>query len=125
MFDFGAVQWDSGLWTDGLWAVCLGLMAFVSLQAWRRIQPQAWTPLQWGRDGKPVMRAQRNLAVAFTPLAAAVAGLMMAAGERMAGEPSDGWMALRMVAPVLLVVAHRAHLSSALKTLAVEGGLKA
>ena len=125
MSGFDAAQLDSGLLADGVWAVCLGLMAFMSLQAWRRMQPTAWAPLQWGFDGAPVMRAQRNLAVAFTPLAASVAGLMLAAAERMTETTSDAWTLLRGVTPVLLVVAHQAHMGGVLKTLKAEGGLKA
>ncbi|HEX4177058.1 MAG TPA: hypothetical protein VHY57_01420, partial [Rhizomicrobium sp.] len=89
-----------GLCADVMWSVCLGVMTGLSLRAWRLIHPHAWTPLQWGRDGQPVMRAQRGLAVAFTPIAAAVGGLMLAAGERMAGVAEPGWMAVRLLAPL-------------------------
>jgi hypothetical protein len=113
-----------GLCADVMWSLCLGVMTALSLRAWRMIHPEAWTPLQWGRDGQPVMRAQRGLAVAFTPIAATVGGLMLAAGERMAGVAEPGWVAVRLIAPLLLVIAHQAHLDSALDTLKTEGGLR-
>ena len=113
-----------GLWADILWSVCLGLMAALSLRAWRKIHPEAWAPLQWGRDGQPVMRAQRDLAVAFTPLAATVGGLLLAASERLAGVAEPAWLVVRVGAPLLLLAAHRSHLRHAIKTLKVEGGLQ-
>ena len=36
------------------------VMAWCSARAWRRMDAEAWAPLQWGRDGRPVMRAQSN-----------------------------------------------------------------
>ena len=108
---------------DCVWALCLAAMAVCSLLAWRRIHPEAWAPLQWGRDGRPVMRAQRDLAVSFTPVAAMVGGLLLAAVSRLYGS-SLGWHALRMTAPLLLLAAHQAHMRGALKTLKVEGGLR-
>jgi hypothetical protein len=52
-------------------------------------------------------------------------GLLLAAGARL-GDPSEiGWVVLRLIAPVLLVVAHQAHLDGALKTLQTEGQLRA
>jgi hypothetical protein len=85
---------------------------------------EVWAPLQWGRDGRPVMRAQRDLAVAFTPMVAMASGLLLAAGARL-GDPSQTvWVALRLVAPILLVITHQMHLKGALKTLKAEGGLR-
>ena len=123
MSDFGAAFAD-GLWADVLWSVCLGVMTGLSLRTWRQVDSAAWVPLQWGRDGKPVMRAQRSLALAFTPMAATVAGLLLAASERLSGGVEPGWTVVRVIAPLLLLVAHRSHLSHALKTLKVEGGLR-
>mgnify|MGYP001552897443 FL=1 len=124
MSDFSALSLGGGLWADGIWSLCLGLMTALSLVAWRRIHPEAMAPLQWGRDGRPIMRAGRALAVSFTPLAAAVGGLMMAAGERLSPAPEPAWLAVRLIAPLLILAAHQAHLRSALKTLKVEGGLR-
>jgi hypothetical protein len=123
MSDLSAVLAD-GVWVDVLWSLCLGFMAGLSLRAWRQIRPEAWTPLQWGRDGQPVMRAQRSLAVAFTPIAATAGGLLLAAVARMSDGAEPGWIAVRLIAPVLLVAVHKAHLRSALQTLKVEGGLR-
>jgi hypothetical protein len=125
MSDLNASLVDSGLWADLLWSLCLGVMTGLSLRAWSKIHPDAWTPLQWGRDGKPVMRAQRSLAVAFTPIAASAGGLLLAAGERMSDGAQPGLIAVRLIAPLLLLAAHQAHLGSALQTLKVEGGLRA
>ena len=119
------LDWTSIELADGVWAAALGVMALCSLRAWRRMDAEAWAPLQWNRQGRPVMRAQRNLAVAFTPLAAMVGGLLLAAGARL-GDPSEtGWAAIRLAAPMLLAIAHQAHLRGALKTLKAEGGLRA
>jgi hypothetical protein len=108
---------------DCIWGLCLLAMAVCSVLAWRRIHPEAWAPLQWGRDGRPVMRARRNLTVSFTPMAAVAGGLMLAAVSRLYGS-STAWHALRLAAPLLLAVAHQAHMRGALKTLKVEGGLR-
>lgn len=118
------LDWTSTALADGIWALALAAMALCSARAWRRIDAEAWAPLQWDRDGRPVMRAQRDLAVAFTPIAATVGGLLLAAGARL-GDPSEtGWVALRLIAPLLLVIAHQLHLKGALKTLKAEGGLR-
>ena len=124
MVDLSAAALSDGIFADVIWSLCLGIMIALSLKAWSRIHPEALTPLQWGRDGRPIMRAQRGLAVAFTPLAATVAGLVLAAGERMSATAEPGWMAVRLIAPLLILIAHQAHLRSALKTLKVEGGLR-
>ncbi|MEI9891592.1 MAG: hypothetical protein WDN45_14855 [Caulobacteraceae bacterium] len=118
------LDWTSTALADGVWAAALVVMTFCSVRAWRRMDAEAWAPLQWGRDGRPVMRAQRDLAVAFTPLVAVAGGLLFAAGARL-GDPSEtGWAALRLTAPVLLAVTHRTHMKSALKTLKAEGALR-
>jgi hypothetical protein len=114
----------NGAGADMLWSACLLAMAALSVKAWRRIHPEAMAPLQWDRDGRPVMRAGRDLAVAFTPMAAAVGGLLLAASARMAGQVELGWGAVRIVSPLLLLAAHRSHLRHAVKTLKVEGGLR-
>ena len=119
------LDWTSTALADGVWAAALIVMALCSVRAWRRIDAEAWAPLQWNRHGKPVMRAQRDLAVAFTPLAAMAGGLLLAAGARL-GDPSEtGWAVTRLLAPLLLAIAHQAHLRGALKTLKAEGGLRA
>ena len=118
------LDWTSTALADGVWATALVVMTLCSVRAWRRMDAEAWAPLQWGRDGQPVMRAQRDLAVAFTPLVAMAGGLLLAAGARL-GDPSQtGWVALRLAAPVLLAITHQMHLKGALKTLKAEGGLR-
>jgi hypothetical protein len=117
------LDWTSVFLADGVWAVALLVMAACSLRAWRRMDREAWAPLQWGRDGAPTLRAQRDLAVGFTPMATLAAGLLMAAGARLGGD-APALAAIRLIAPVLLAIAHQAHLASALQTLKVEGGLK-
>src|ERR1700744_670133 len=112
MFD-----WTSTALADGVWAAALTVMVLCAARAWRRMDAEAWAPLQWGADGRPVMRAQRDLAVAFTPIVAAAGGLLLAAGARL-GDPSETpWVLVRLTAPVLLAVAHQVHLRGALKTL--------
>ena len=118
------LDWTSTALADGVWAAALAVMTLCSARAWRRMDAEAWAPLQWGRDGRPMMRAQRDLAVAFTPMVAMAAGLLLAAGARL-GDPSEiGWAALRLSAPLLLVITHQMHLKGALKTLKAEGGLR-
>jgi hypothetical protein len=118
------LNWTSTALADGVWALALVVMALCSIRAWRRMDAEAWAPLQWGRDGQPVMRAQRDLAVAFTPLVAMAGGLLLAAGARLGDPTETGWAALRLVAPVLLAITHQVHLKGALKTLKAEGGLR-
>ena len=118
------LDWTSTALADGVWAVALVVMALCSVRAWRRMDAAAWAPLQWGRDGRPVMRAQRDLAVAFTPMVAMAGGLLLAAGARLGDRSETGWVALRLAAPVLLAVTHQMHLRGALKTLKAEGGLR-
>ena len=116
MFD-----WTSTALADGVWAAALMVMILCSARAWRRMDAEAWPPLQWGRDGDPVMRAQRDLAVAFTPMAALAGGLLLAAGARL-GDPSQtGWVLVRLAAPVLLAAAHQMHLRGAAQTLEGRG----
>lgn len=118
------LDWTSIELADAVWAIAIAVMALCSARAWRRMDAGAWAPLQWDRDGQPVMRAQRDLAVTFTPLAAMAGGLLLAAGARL-GDPSEtGWAATRLAAPLLLAIAHQAHLLGALKTLKAEGGLR-
>jgi hypothetical protein len=118
------LDWTSTALADGVWALALIVMTLCSIRAWRRMDAEAWAPLQWSRDGRPVMRAQRDLAVTFTPLVAMAAGLLLAAGARLGDASETGWVALRLTAPVLLVIAHQMHLKGALKTLKAEGGLR-
>ena len=120
MFD-----WTSTALADLVWAAAILVMVLCSVRAWRRMDAEAWAPLQWGRDGRPVMRAQRDLAVGFTPMAAMAGGLLLAAGARL-GDPSETtWDLIRLTAPVLLAIAHQLHLKGALKTLKAEGALSA
>ncbi len=109
---------------DGVWVAALAIMILCSARAWRRMNAEAWAPLQWTRDGRPLMRAQRDLAVAFTPLTALASGLLLAAGARLGDPLSIGWDLMRLAAPVLLALAHQVHLSGALRTLQAEGGLR-
>jgi hypothetical protein len=119
------MDWTSMGLADGVWAAAIVIMGLCSARAWRRMHPESWAPLQWSRDGRPMLRAQRDLAVAFTPMAALAGGLLLAAGARL-GDPSEtGWTLIRLAAPVLLAVAHQAHLGGALETLKAEGALRA
>jgi hypothetical protein len=119
------LDWTSIELADAVWALAIVVMTLCSARAWRRMDAGAWAPLQWNRHGKPVMRAQRDLAVAFTPMATIAAGLLMAAGARLGDASETGWAATRLVAPLLLALAHQLHLRGALKTLKAEGGLRA
>jgi hypothetical protein len=122
--DRAMLDWTSTELADLVWAAALAFMALCSARAWRRMDAEAWAPLQWDRTGRPVMRAQRDLAVAFTPLVAMAGGLLLAAGARL-GDPSQtGWDMVRLAAPVLLAAAHQHHLKGALKTLKAEGALR-
>ena len=118
------LDWTSTALADGVWAGALLVMALCSLRAWRRMDAEAWAPLQWGRDGRPVMRAQRDLAVGFTPLVAMAGGLLLAAGARLGDDSQIGWTLIRLAAPVMLAILHQAHMKGAVKTLKAEGGLR-
>lgn len=118
------LDWTSTALADGVWAAALVVMVLCSLRAWRRMDAEAWAPLQWGRDGRPVMRAQRDLAVAFTPVVAMAGGLLLAAGARLGDDAQPGWTLIRLAAPVLLAVLHQAHMKGAMKTLKAEGALR-
>jgi uncharacterized membrane protein len=108
------VAFDVSAMADTAWMLALAAMAMGSLKAWRAIPPGAWVPLQWGAEGVPSMMTSRSLAVLFTPVSAVVGGLLLAAGERLAGpEAPHGLTLLRFIAPVFLVFAHRAYLSGA------------
>jgi hypothetical protein len=102
---------------DVIWLLALAAMALQSRAAWKTLPEEGWTPMQWGPDGEPTASASRDLAVAFTPMAAALGGLLLAAAARMAGdEPGLGLTAVRFAAPVLLALAHRWHLQAAVAT---------
>ena len=118
------LDWTSTALADGIWALALVVMMLCSVRAWRWMDAEAWAPLQWGRDGRPVMRAQRDLAVAFTPMVAMAGGLLLAAGARLGDQSETGWIVLRLVAPLALMILHQVHLRGALKTLKAEGGLR-
>ena len=118
------LDWTSTALADGVWAAALAVMALCSARAWRRMDAEAWAPLQWGRDGRPVMRAQRDLAVGFTPLVAMAGGLLLAAGARLGDDGQTGWTVIRLAAPVMLAVLHQAHMKGAMKTLKAEGALR-
>jgi hypothetical protein len=122
--DVMMLDWTSTTLADGVWATALVVMALCSARAWRRMDAEAWAPLQWGRDGRPVMRAQRDLAVAFTPLVAMAGGLLLAAGARLGDDTQTGWTVIRLAAPVMLAVLHQAHMKGAMKTLKAEGALR-
>jgi hypothetical protein len=118
------LDWTSLALADGVWAAALLVMALCSARAWRRMDAEAWAPLQWGRDGRPVMRAQRDLAVAFTPMVAMAGGLLLAAGARLGDDSQTSWTAIRLAAPVMLAVFHQLHMKGAMKTLKAEGALR-
>jgi hypothetical protein len=118
------LDWTSTALADGVWAGALLVMALCSLRAWRRMGAEAWAPLQWGRDGRPVMRAQRDLAVAFTPVVAMAGGLLLAAGARLGGDSQTGWSLIRLAAPVMLAILHQVHMKGAVRTLKAEGALR-
>jgi hypothetical protein len=124
VMNLAMLDWTSTTLADGVWTAALAVMVLCSARAWRRMDAEAWAPLQWGRDGRPVMRAQRDLAVAFTPMVAMASGLLLAAGARLGDSSETGWAALRLVAPILLAITHQVHLKGALKTLKAEGGLR-
>jgi hypothetical protein len=118
------LDWTSTALADGVWAAALLVMVLCSARAWRRMDAEAWAPLQWGRDGRPVMRAQRDLAVAFTPMVAMAGGLLLAAGARLGDPAQTGWTVIRLAAPLMLAILHQVHMRGAVKTLKAEGALR-
>jgi hypothetical protein len=112
---------DVSAMADTAWMLALAAMGLASLKAWQAIPNGAWVPLQWSQDGVPTMMTSRGLAVLFTPLAALIGGLLLAAGERLAGAGAPhGLILLRFVAPVFLVFAHRAYLAAAVEGAVAE-----
>ena len=110
------VDFDLSAMADTIWMLALGAMTMRSLRSWHALPPEAVVPLQWGPDGEPTLFSSRDLAVLFTPMAALVGGLLLAAGERLAGDGvGAGLMTVRFVAPVVLVFAHVAHLKAAVR----------
>ncbi len=110
---------------NGVWVIALAAMALCSARAWRRIDANAWAPLQWAPDGFPLLRCRREFVVTFTPVLSMTAGLQLADGVRDGQIYGPGWAALRLIAPVLLAIAHHLHLTAVVATLKAEGGLKA
>lgn len=115
------MDFDLSALADTVWMLALGAMSVRSLRSHAALPQGAMLPLQWGPDGEPVMMAQRDLAVLFTPMAALLGGLLLAAGERLAGgDAGPGLMLVRFAAPVALVFAHVAHLRAAVKGAVIE-----
>lgn len=115
------VDFDLSALADTVWMLALCAMAIRSLRSWEMMAPDAQAPLQWGLDGEPTLFAGRDLAVLFTPTAALVGGLLLAAGERLAGDQAGaGLMLVRFAAPVVLVFAHMAHLKAAVRSVATS-----
>ena len=48
-----------GIIGDALWIVALAMMAGASQRAWRRIPAGTKLPMQFSRDGRPVLRLRR------------------------------------------------------------------
>lgn len=112
---------DVSAMADTAWMFALAAMFVASLRAWMRLPEDSLAPMLWTPDGTPAMVAGRDLAVLFTPIAALIGGLLLAAAERLAGpDAPHGLVLVRFAAPVFLVFAHRAHLKAAVESVAAE-----
>ena len=112
---------------DLLWAISLGIMANISLVAFRRIPPGTPTPAPWGFGGAQGSRTPRLLAVTFTPVVAFLVsvGLLYVAWTH-AGADSQAVLIFgaRALVASLFALVHVTHLRGALTVLEAEGKLR-
>ena len=103
----------------------LSIIAWLAILAlalrYRRLSgPDAGWPMQWGLDGKPTWRAKRDVAVFFHPVFFGVMLTLFAlprAAEADAGAGLGDWVAIRIAAAALFVLACWLHLRFAARQL--------
>lgn len=94
-------------------ALCLGVLAFMSVRANRRLSHRRRLPMQWTFSGSVSWSAPRPLALAFTPVLAAMILVPLSAVTIMATpRPGQEGFVLPVVAVISVgfVVAHAFHL---------------
>jgi hypothetical protein len=112
---------------DGLTITALSIICAVSRIAWKRIPPGVSVPMQWGRDGRPSLRASRTVALLFTPILASVLLLGISAFglTRLYMDPIGAVMVfgIRSTLGAFLALMHLFHLRWAMKTLIEDGDI--
>lgn len=116
-----------GIVGDALWIVALAMMAGASQRAWRRIEPGTKVPMQFSRDGRPVLRARRAVALTLVPGIAFVVSIFLL-GQNRAIPPGTPealiLFGVRATLAAVFALAHLRWLEAALKQLDEEGALK-
>jgi hypothetical protein len=113
---------------DGLWILAMSLIASTSRGALKRVPAGAKMPMQWGKDGKPTWRLNRNVALGVmfgTPL---VLGLALSAMSRLAVHDAQSAVILfllRTLLAGLFAVVCLTWLRGSLRTLEDEGVVSA
>ncbi|WP_333587678.1 hypothetical protein [Phenylobacterium sp.] len=116
-----------GIIGDALWIVALAMMAGASQRAWRRIEPGTRLPMQFARDGRPVMRLPKAAALLLVPAIAFVTSLFLLAQNRAIPPGTPEALILfgvRATLAAAFALAHLRWLEAAMKQLAQEGALK-
>ncbi|MEW6018538.1 MAG: hypothetical protein AB1760_10750 [Pseudomonadota bacterium] len=116
-----------GIIGDALWIVALAMMAGASQRAWRRIPAGTKLPMQFSRDGRPVLRLRRAIALLLTPTIAFIVSLFLLGQNRAIAPGTADALVLfgvRATLAAVFALAHLRWLDAAMKQLAEEGALK-
>ncbi|MDP1615957.1 hypothetical protein [Phenylobacterium sp.] len=116
-----------GIVGDALWILSLSIMASASRGAWKRIDPQTTLPMQFARDGRPVLRLKRNIALLLVPTLGFLISLLLL-GQNRATPPGTPealiLFGVRATLAGLFALVHLRWLSAALAQLDQEGALR-
>ena len=90
-------------------AAAVALLAAMSLHANARFRGERRLPMQWWLDGSVTWTAPRPVALAFTPVLAALCATLLPLANRAAGQkpPEPGEVA---IAAVAFIAVHALHL---------------
>jgi hypothetical protein len=112
---------------DILWVIAMGLMASISLTAFRRIPPGTPTPAPWNFSGAKGPRAPRWLALTLTLTVAFFVGaalLTVAALHARVDAAAVMIFGARALLASLFALVHVTHVRGALLVLEAEGRLR-
>ena len=115
-----------GIFGDALWIIALSMMAGGAREAWRRLDAETRVPMQFSREGKPVWRLKRNVALLSVPLFALAVGLFLGAQSRSlpAGPDMLVLFGVRATLAAVFTLVHMRWLSAAMAQLSEEGALR-
>jgi MFS family permease len=112
--DFGVFLLQVG---DTAYLAGLALMAVLSWAAGRRVRRHERVPMQWGLAGKPLWRLGRRGALMFSPVLAALCGLILTWQAHqlppIASQAALNLAVIRAGMALALVLAHALHLAVA------------